>query len=105
MAFPAAAAEGSAAAVDAGSAQQVHEGSLSVSEPPPDAAADAAAASATNHMLFGSSRGLERRTAVEANMAAAFTTAWTCHMLELASDLQVSNTRGFDSSRRFRPHH
>jgi hypothetical protein len=46
------------------------------------------AEAAVAHMLVGS-RGLERRTAAEANMSAAFTTAWTCHMLELASDLQV----------------
>jgi hypothetical protein len=45
-------------------------------------------------LMFGG-RGLERRTAAEADISAAFTTAWTCHMLELASDLQVSlNTTG-----------
>jgi len=54
------------------------------------AAASIAHAAAAAPRLFGSSRGLERRTAAEANMSAAFTTAWTCHMLELASDLQVT---------------
>jgi hypothetical protein len=85
------AAVGPGAAADAGNSQQIQGGCASVAEPPPDAAAAATA----NHMLFGSSRGLERRTAVEANMAAAFTTAWTCHMLELASDLQVSHGGGY----------
>lgn len=53
-----------------------------------DAAATAGEAAAVSKLMFGG-RDLERRTTAEANMAAAFTTAWTCHMLELAADLQV----------------
>jgi hypothetical protein len=58
------------------------------------AAAVAAGASGSGGVsgvqMMYSGRGLERRSAAEADISAAFTTAWTCHMLELASDLQVS---------------
>lgn len=66
----------------AATAEQAVPGALQQQSVPDTAEA------AVPQMLVGG-RGLERRTAAEANMSAAFTTAWTCHMLELASDLQV----------------
>ena len=93
---PAAAAACGSTAAQAGAGVAVPDGAATGSSAGQQGAADAAglglaagASGPAGGMMFGSSRGLERRTAAEASMAAAFTTAWTCHMLELASDLQA----------------
>jgi hypothetical protein len=88
-------AAGPAAAANAGGSSAPVSAHLSLVAPvtrsghSATVAGSAAAAELGEKLLQVQQQNLERRSYAEAHMAAAFTTAWSSHMLELASDLQV----------------